>query len=60
MDQAAAFHMASWLKENYDTEKTRDENWQRAKESWDSLTFQSKLFIWNISKQTSQCSLKSL
>lgn len=60
MDQAAAFHMAAWLKENYDQRKTIDENWKSAKDSWDKLNFNDKVFIWSISKQTSQCHLKSL
>ena len=59
MDQAAVFHMGSWLKQNYDPASTVDENWKRAKDSWDNLNFQDKVFIWSISKQTSQYHPKS-
>ena len=47
-------HMCSWVHTNFKLKLNIHELWEKAKESWENLSEQNKIYVWGICQQEEQ------
>jgi hypothetical protein len=54
LSRAAYKHMSEWVRLNFDSKLTYEENWSKADAAWEALTPEHKMLLWSMSQQESQ------
>ena len=54
LSRAAYKHMCGWIRAHWKAGDDPNEVWERAEKSWDTMSPEAQMYLWNISHQEEQ------